>query len=165
VKPSADRLPGAERTQRAAAGPHAYWFAFLAAAMKGTGTGPQRVDAVEKVPNCFAANLPPKDETSDDSSSISTDAKTLLDHMRPKIASWWVPDAVEFLDKFPMTGTGKVQKIALRERFRGISVSLRQGAGGDAPTVGATCTVTAKEVPISYKKMELKEQNCIVTTD
>jgi fatty-acyl-CoA synthase len=47
------------------------------------------------------------------------DAKTLLDHMRPKIASWWLPDAVEFLDEFPMTGTGKVQKIALRERFRG----------------------------------------------
>ena len=47
------------------------------------------------------------------------DAKTLLNHMRPKIASWWVPDAVEFLDEFPMTGTGKAQKIALRERFRG----------------------------------------------
>jgi 3-(methylthio)propionyl---CoA ligase len=46
------------------------------------------------------------------------DAKTLLDHMRPKIASWWVPDAVEFLDELPMTGTGKVQKLALRERFR-----------------------------------------------
>ena len=46
------------------------------------------------------------------------DAKTLLDHMRPKIASWWVPDAVEFLDEFPMTGTGKVQKMALREKFK-----------------------------------------------
>jgi hypothetical protein len=26
-------------------------------------------DAVENVPNCFAANFPPKDEKSDDSSS------------------------------------------------------------------------------------------------
>jgi len=50
------------------------------------------------------------------------DAKTLLDHMRPKIASWWVPDAVEFLDELPMTGTGKVQKMALREKFKGYKV-------------------------------------------
>ncbi len=48
----------------------------------------------------------------------TVDARTLLDHMRPKIASWWMPDAVEFLDEFPMTGTGKVQKMALRERFK-----------------------------------------------
>jgi len=51
------------------------------------------------------------------------DAKTLLDHMHPKIASWWVPDAVEFLDEFPMTGTGKVQKIALREKFKEYKVA------------------------------------------
>jgi acyl-CoA synthetase (AMP-forming)/AMP-acid ligase II len=42
----------------------------------------------------------------------------LLDHMRPKIASWWMPDAVEFMDEFPMTGTGKVLKSALREKFK-----------------------------------------------
>lgn len=46
------------------------------------------------------------------------DGQAILDHMRPKIASWWMPDAVEFLDEFPMTGTGKVQKMALRDRFR-----------------------------------------------
>jgi len=51
------------------------------------------------------------------------DAKTLLDHMRPKIASWWVPDAVEFLDEFPMTGTGKVQKMAPRDKFKGYKVA------------------------------------------
>ena len=31
---------------------------------------PLGVDAVEKVPNCFAINIPPKDETRDDCSSI-----------------------------------------------------------------------------------------------
>jgi acyl-CoA synthetase (AMP-forming)/AMP-acid ligase II len=50
------------------------------------------------------------------------DAKTLLDHMRPRIASWWMPDAVEFLNELPMTGTGKVQKLALREKFKGYKV-------------------------------------------
>ena len=52
----------------------------------------------------------------------TVDGKTLLDHMRPKIASWWMPDAVEFVDEFPMTGTGKVQKMALRTKFKGYKV-------------------------------------------
>jgi fatty-acyl-CoA synthase len=49
----------------------------------------------------------------------SVESQALLDHMRPLIASWWMPDAVEFVDEFPMTGTGKVQKMALREKFKG----------------------------------------------
>ncbi|MCB1540165.1 MAG: long-chain fatty acid--CoA ligase [Rhodoblastus sp.] len=48
----------------------------------------------------------------------TVDGPAILDHMRPKLASWWMPDAVEFLDEFPMTGTGKVQKMALRSRFK-----------------------------------------------
>jgi len=51
------------------------------------------------------------------------DAQTLLDHMRPKVASWWMPDAVEFLDELPMSGTGKVQKIVLREKFKDYKVA------------------------------------------
>ena len=38
--------------------------------------------------------------------------------MRPKLASWWMPDAVEFVDQMPLTGTGKIHKITLRERFK-----------------------------------------------
>jgi 3-(methylthio)propionyl---CoA ligase len=45
-------------------------------------------------------------------------AAAMLDHLRPKVASWWLPDAVEFVDKFPMTATGKVHKLTLREQFR-----------------------------------------------
>ena len=48
----------------------------------------------------------------------TVDGQAILDHMRPKLASWWMPDAVEFMDEFPMTGTGKVQKMALRSRFK-----------------------------------------------
>lgn len=48
----------------------------------------------------------------------TVDQRSLLDHMRPKLASWWLPDAVEFLEAFPMTGTGKVHKMTLREKFR-----------------------------------------------
>jgi fatty-acyl-CoA synthase len=34
-----------------------------------------------------------------------------------KIAKWWLPDDVVFVDEIPHTGTGKVQKTALRARF------------------------------------------------
>ena len=35
-----------------------------------------------------------------------------------KIAKWWLPDAVEFVDEIPHTGTGKISKKDLREQFR-----------------------------------------------
>ncbi|MFV0279182.1 MAG: long-chain fatty acid--CoA ligase [Rhodoblastus sp.] len=53
----------------------------------------------------------------------NVDAQAILDHMRPKLASWWMPDAVEFLEEFPMTGTGKVQKLALRSRYKDYRVA------------------------------------------
>ena len=43
--------------------------------------------------------------------------RQLLDHIRPSVAHYWLPDAVEFVEALPLTGTGKVSKAALRERF------------------------------------------------
>lgn len=34
-----------------------------------------------------------------------------------KVASWWVPDDVAFVDELPHTATGKVKKIELRKSF------------------------------------------------
>ena len=34
-----------------------------------------------------------------------------------KIAKWWMPDDVLFVDEIPHTATGKIQKTVLRERF------------------------------------------------
>ncbi len=42
----------------------------------------------------------------------------LLAFMEGKIAKWWLPDDVTFVDEIPHTATGKIQKITLRERFR-----------------------------------------------
>ncbi len=42
----------------------------------------------------------------------------ILAFMRGKIASWWMPDEVVFVDDIPHTATGKIQKMELRERFR-----------------------------------------------
>jgi len=42
----------------------------------------------------------------------------LLQFFEGKVAKWWVPDDVVFVDAMPMTATGKFQKAALREQFR-----------------------------------------------
>jgi fatty-acyl-CoA synthase len=41
----------------------------------------------------------------------------LLAYLSGKIAKWWMPDDVVFVDEIPHTATGKIQKMALRERF------------------------------------------------
>jgi fatty-acyl-CoA synthase len=41
----------------------------------------------------------------------------LLDFMRDKIARWWMPDDVVFVDSLPHTATGKLLKTRLREEF------------------------------------------------
>ena len=35
-----------------------------------------------------------------------------------RIAKWWMPDRVLFVDELPHTGTGKIQKVALRAQFK-----------------------------------------------
>ena len=42
----------------------------------------------------------------------------LVEFLSDKVARWWLPDDVAFVDALPMTATGKVSKLALRERFR-----------------------------------------------
>ena len=34
-----------------------------------------------------------------------------------KIAKWWIPDDVQFIDEMPHTATGKIQKTSLRDIF------------------------------------------------
>jgi fatty-acyl-CoA synthase len=46
------------------------------------------------------------------------DAEEILEFLRPRVARWWLPDAVVFLDAIPKTGVGKFDKKVLRERFR-----------------------------------------------
>jgi fatty-acyl-CoA synthase len=41
----------------------------------------------------------------------------LLQHFDGKIAKWWTPDDVVFVDAIPLGATGKMQKNILRERF------------------------------------------------
>jgi acyl-CoA synthetase (AMP-forming)/AMP-acid ligase II len=41
----------------------------------------------------------------------------ILDHLRPHLAKWWLPDDVVFLEGLPMTATGKIRKASLRETY------------------------------------------------
>ena len=46
------------------------------------------------------------------------DGEALLAFMAGKIAKWWMPDDVAFVDEIPHTATGKIQKMTLREQFK-----------------------------------------------
>jgi fatty-acyl-CoA synthase len=43
----------------------------------------------------------------------------LLAFFDGKIAKWQIPDDVVFVAEIPHTATGKVQKLKLREQFKG----------------------------------------------
>jgi fatty-acyl-CoA synthase len=45
------------------------------------------------------------------------DKQEMLDHLEDKIAKWWMPDDVIVIDEMPMTATGKIRKLNLREQY------------------------------------------------
>jgi acyl-CoA synthetase (AMP-forming)/AMP-acid ligase II len=44
----------------------------------------------------------------------------ILAFLAERVAKWWVPDDVVFLDSLPVGGTGKVQKTELRKQYGGV---------------------------------------------
>lgn len=44
-------------------------------------------------------------------------AEQIINFLSDKVAKWWLPDAVEFVDDIPHTATGKISKKDLRSRF------------------------------------------------
>ena len=52
----------------------------------------------------------------------------ILGFMQGKIAKWWMPDDVVFVDEIPHTATGKIQKITLRQQFRDYRLPTTQAA-------------------------------------
>jgi 3-(methylthio)propionyl---CoA ligase len=45
----------------------------------------------------------------------------ILKYMEGKIAKWWMPDDIVFVDGIPHTATGKILKTALRDQFKAYS--------------------------------------------
>jgi fatty-acyl-CoA synthase len=45
-------------------------------------------------------------------------AAEIMAYLKPRVAKWWLPDAVVFIDAVPKTSVGKFDKKLLRERFK-----------------------------------------------
>jgi len=52
----------------------------------------------------------------------------LLGFMQGKIAKWWMPDDVAFVDEIPHTATGKIQKMTLRKQFEAYRLPTGEAA-------------------------------------
>jgi acyl-CoA synthetase (AMP-forming)/AMP-acid ligase II len=58
----------------------------------------------------------------------SVSREDILAYMDGKIAKWWMPDDVAFVDEIPHTATGKIQKVTLREQFAGYKLPTADAA-------------------------------------
>ncbi|MHA6617329.1 long-chain fatty acid--CoA ligase [Pseudonocardia sp. DLS-67] len=58
----------------------------------------------------------------------SLTAEEVIAHLEPRVAKWWLPDAVEFIDEVPKTSVGKFSKKTLREKFGGYQVATPTAA-------------------------------------
>jgi fatty-acyl-CoA synthase len=47
------------------------------------------------------------------------DREAILEWLAPRVARWWLPDDVVFLETLPKTSVGKLAKRELRERLAG----------------------------------------------
>ena len=45
------------------------------------------------------------------------DSSSILDHLAQNLAKWQLPDEVVFVNELPLTATGKVSKLTLRQRY------------------------------------------------
>jgi len=54
--------------------------------------------------------------------------EAVLKFLEGKIAKWWTPDDVAFVEKIPLGATGKINKMALREMFKDYKLPNTQAA-------------------------------------
>ena len=50
-------------------------------------------------------------------------AEELLAFYEGRVAKWWIPTDVEFVNDLPHTATGKIKKIELRRQFKDYQLS------------------------------------------
>jgi fatty-acyl-CoA synthase len=54
----------------------------------------------------------------------------ILDFLAPRVAKWWLPDDVVFIEAVPKTSVGKFNKRALREQFKDYKLPSAEAAAG-----------------------------------
>src|SRR2546423_14669642 len=60
----------------------------------------------------------------------SLDAKAIVDHLEPRVARFWLPDEIAFIEEAPKTSTGKFDKKVLRQRLAAGEPADRRTVGG-----------------------------------
>jgi fatty-acyl-CoA synthase len=45
-------------------------------------------------------------------------AEELIEHLRPRVAKWWLPDEFAFVSEVPKTSVGKFDKKVLRANLK-----------------------------------------------
>jgi acyl-CoA synthetase (AMP-forming)/AMP-acid ligase II len=64
----------------------------------------------------------------------TANAEELIEHLRPRVAKWWLPDELAFIAEVPKTSVGKFDKKVLRARLQDgtlegrVMVDVRAGA-------------------------------------
>src|SRR5204862_7331493 len=48
------------------------------------------------------------------------DADAIREFLSGRVAKWWIPESLEFIDEVPKTSVGKFSKKTLREQFSGV---------------------------------------------
>ena len=54
-------------------------------------------------------------------------AEDLREHLRPRVAKWWLPDEFAFVEEIPKTSVGKFDKKVLRARLEQGTLEGRVG--------------------------------------
>ena len=49
---------------------------------------------------------------------MTPSAEEILAYYEGKVANWWIPDTVEFVESLPHTATGKLWKADLKTRYK-----------------------------------------------
>jgi len=60
-------------------------------------------------------------------------AEELIEHLRPRVAKWWLPDEFAFIDAVPKTSVGKFDKKVLRAQLKEDALVGRVRVGGETP--------------------------------
>jgi fatty-acyl-CoA synthase len=50
------------------------------------------------------------------------DKDSILDFLSSKVAKWWLPDEIIFLEELPHGATGKLLKFDLREEYKNLLI-------------------------------------------
>ena len=50
--------------------------------------------------------------------NVTLNLEDIHEYLNDKVAKWWLPDDVVFVEELPHTATGKISKMTLREQFK-----------------------------------------------